>query len=192
MSPLFRCPIADNIDLRLFEDRHAEEMFAVVDRNRQHLRRWLPWVDRTQSVDDIRAFLENALAGFAKGEELHAGVWVDGTLCGAIGHHRINENDRSTSIGYWVAASAEGKGLITRGCREMLRYLFEERNLHRVEIRCATGNTRSCAVPQRLGFTREGVARGAEWVNDRYLDLVIWSLLEDEWRQMRGAKLSGA
>ena len=53
--------------------------------------------------------------------------------------------------------------------------------MHRVEIRCATGNTRSCAIPQRLGFTRECVLREAEWVNDRFLDLVVWSLLEQDY-----------
>ena len=182
---MFHCPIGDNIELRLLEDRHADEIFAVVDRNRRHLRRWLPWVERTRSADDIRAFLENALAGYARGEELHAGIWADGKLIGAIGHHRIHEQDRNTSIGYWLDAAAEGKGIITRSCRALLRSLFEERKLHRVEIRCATGNTRSCAIPERLGFTREGVARGAELVNGVFYDLVIWSLLEDEWRKLR-------
>jgi ribosomal-protein-serine acetyltransferase len=50
-----------------------------------------------------------------------------------------------------------------------------------VEIRCATGNTRSCAIPERLGFSREGVLREAEWVNGRFLDLVVWSLLEQDY-----------
>jgi len=184
---MFRCLVADNIEIRLFEERHAEEIFATVERNREHLRRWLPWVDRTRSADDIRAFLENALAGFSRGEELHAGIWLDGKLAGSIGHHRIHEPDRNASIGYWLDAAAEGKGLMTRSCRALLRYLFAERNLHRVEIRCATGNTRSCAIPQRLGFTREGVLREAEWVNDRFVDLVVWSLLDDEWRKLSGA-----
>jgi ribosomal-protein-serine acetyltransferase len=65
----------------------------------------------------------------------------------------------------------------------MLEYLFDELALHRVVIQCATGNVKSCAIPQRLGFTREGVARQGEWVNDRWLDLVVWSMLEEEWKQ---------
>jgi ribosomal-protein-serine acetyltransferase len=64
----------------------------------------------------------------------------------------------------------------------MLDYLFDELGLHRVEIRCGTGNTRSCAIPERLGFTREGVLRQGEWVNDRWVDLVVWGMLEVEWR----------
>jgi ribosomal-protein-serine acetyltransferase len=41
---------------------------------------------------------------------------------------------------------------------------------------------KSCAVPKRLGFVREGTAREAEWVNDRYLDLVIWGMLVQDWK----------
>jgi ribosomal-protein-serine acetyltransferase len=67
----------------------------------------------------------------------------------------------------------------------MLDHLIKELGLHRVEIRCGTGNTRSCAVPARLGFTREGVAREAEWVSDRWIDLVIWSMLQEEWEMRR-------
>jgi len=70
----------------------------------------------------------------------------------------------------------------------MLDYLFEELGLHRVEIRCGTGNTRSCAIPERLGFTREGLLREAEWVNDRWLDLLVWGMLEVEWRAAARSK----
>jgi len=180
---MFGCKIGD-IELRPFEERHANEIFATVNRNREHLRRYLPWVDRTRSPADVRLFLESAVAALVRGEELNAGIWAGKKLVGAIGHHRIDAVNRSASIGYWLAESAQGKGVMTRCCRAMVDYLFGERRLHRVEIRCAVTNTRSCAIPARLGFTREGVLRQAEWVNDAFLDLVVWSLLEDEWERL--------
>ena len=183
---MFRRSVGDGIEIRLLELRHAAEIFAAVERNREHLRRFLPWVDLTRSVADIGAFLEKALAAYALGEEMHGGIWIAGELRGAVGHHKIKEADRSVSIGYWLDAGVEGKGVMTRSCRALLEYLFDERRMHRVEIRCATENTRSCAIPARLGFTREGVLRQAEWVNDRYLDLVVWSLLEPEWHGIGG------
>ena len=73
--------------------------------------------------------------------------------------------------------------MITRVLRGAADYLFGELQLHRVEIRCGTGNRRSCAIPQRLGFTREGVSREAEWVNDRWVDLAIWGMLAQDWRR---------
>jgi len=184
---MFPCGIGDDIEIRLLEERHAEEIFAVIERSREHLRQWLPWVDETRSASDIRTFLHGALEAFARGEELHAGIWIAGSLAGAIGHHRVDNLHHNASIGYWLAESVQGKGVMTRCCRAMLEYLFEQRSLNRVEIRCATENIRSCAIPARLGFTREGVLRQAEWVNDRFLDLVVWGLLAEEWRQRRGA-----
>ena len=64
---------------------------------------------------------------------------------------------------------------------DVRRYLFDDLALHRVTIQCGTGNQRSCAIPQRLGFTREGVMREAEWVNDRWVDLVVWGMLSPDW-----------
>jgi ribosomal-protein-serine acetyltransferase len=57
--------------------------------------------------------------------------------------------------------------------------------LHRVTIHCGVENARSCAIPERLGFTREGITRDGEWVNDRWLDLVAWGMLEHDWRARR-------
>ena len=110
---------------------------------------------------------------------------ADGVLCGTVGCHPIDWSSRNCSLGYWIDAAHEGRGVITRCCGVMLDHVFDELGLHRAEIRCGTGNQRSCAVPQRLGFTREGVAREAEWVNDRWVDLVVWAILEEEWRRKR-------
>ena len=73
--------------------------------------------------------------------------------------------------------------MITRCVAGLTDYLFREMDLHRVTILCGTGNTRSCAIPQRLGFVQEGVLRDAQWVNDRWLDLVAWSVLAHEWKR---------
>jgi ribosomal-protein-serine acetyltransferase len=69
--------------------------------------------------------------------------------------------------------------------------LFDEVELHRVTIQCGTGNHRSCAIPERLGFSREGVLREAEWVNDRWVDLVVWGMLASDWRSRREATRIG-
>jgi ribosomal-protein-serine acetyltransferase len=182
---MYRRMVADGIELRQFEWGDAEMLFAVVDRNREHLRQWLPWVDATLSADDIRLFLSRVTAQFEDGLGPNFGIWLEGELAGTIGCHPIDRPNRSCSLGYWIAAGHQGKGTITRCCLHLLDYLLAEAGLHRVEIRCGTGNTRSRAIPQRLGFCHEGVLREAEWVNDRWLDLEVWSMLEQDWRNAR-------
>ncbi|HUI58468.1 MAG TPA: GNAT family protein [Bryobacteraceae bacterium] len=182
---MFQRKVAEGIEMRQYLWADAEPVFAAVQRNREYLRRWLPWVDRTDSAEDIRQFISRVTAQSEANQGPNAGIWVNGVLVGSIGCHAIDWNNRNSSIGYWIEAAQQGKGIMTRCCATMLKYLFDEMGLHRVEIRCGTGNTKSCAIPQRLGFTREGIAREAEWVNDRWVDLVVWSMLEPEWRKTR-------
>ena len=180
----FRRTVAPGIELKQFEMQEAEVIFAVADRNRRHLREWLPWVDHTHSPEDVRQFLSRVQAQFESNQGPNAGIWIDGSLAGNVGCHPIDWANRGTSLGYWIDASRQGKGVITRCCAVLLDHLFDELGLHRVEIRCGTGNARSCAIPERLGFTREGVAKEAEWVNDRWVDLVVWRMLEHDWRAL--------
>ncbi len=182
---MFRRQMAEGIEIRQFEARDADAAFAAANRNRRYLRRWLPWVDATTSAAEVRDFILRSQAQYEAGEGPNAGIWIDGVLAGSIGCHRIDWANKSCSIGYWLDEEFQGRGIVTRCCEEILDYLFTELRLHRVVIQCGTGNFRSCAIPQRLGFTREGVAREAEWVNDRWVDLFVWSMLADEWKQRR-------
>jgi len=182
---MFRRKVAATIELKQFAWEDADTLFAVVGRDREHLRRWLPWVDQTGSADDIRLFISRATAQFEAGLGPNFGIWLEGELAGAIGCHPIDRANRSCSLGYWIETGREGKGTITQCCRHLLDYLFDEVGLHRVEIRCANGNLRSCAIPERLAFRHEGVLREAEWVNDRWLALNVWSMLGRDWRNER-------
>ena len=188
MSGQFHRTVAPGIEMRQFQPADAETVFAVVDRNRMHLRQWLPWVDSSHSPEDIRQFIGRVVAQFEADLGPNTGIWVDGVFAGNVGCHPIDWANRSCSVGYWIDAAQQGKGVITVCCAAMLEYLFEESRLHRVEIRCGTGNTRSCAIPERLGFTREGLLHGAEWVNDRWVDLLVWGITEEQWRAAARSK----
>ncbi|OGF56046.1 MAG: alanine acetyltransferase [Candidatus Fraserbacteria bacterium RBG_16_55_9] len=179
---MFICRLDAEAELRLLEDRHATELFLLTDQNRDHLRRWLPWVDVTASIEITRKFIRNALKLFAANRGFQAGIWYQGRLAGVIGYHRIDWFNRKTSIGYWLGASFQGKGLMTKACRALVDYAFHDLKLNRVEIRCAAQNKRSRAIPERLGFTQEGVSRQAEWLYDHYVDHVIYAMLASEWR----------
>jgi ribosomal-protein-serine acetyltransferase len=179
---MFVREVAPNLLLRQVSPADAASFFTLVERNREYLREWLPWVDKNNSVDDVRDFIARAQSQWEEGRGPNTGIWLDGALVGAIGCHPIDIPNRNCSIGYWVDSGIQRKGVITRSCAALLDYLFDDVSLHRVEIRCGTGNARSCAIPTRLGFTREGVAWEAEWVMNRWVDLVVWAMLRQNWR----------
>ena len=103
-------------------------------------------------------------------------------LCGAIGLHRIDRRQKSTSIGYWIDLEHQGKGIVSAACRAIVTQGFRDFGLHRIEIRCATRNHRSSAIPRRLGFVEEGILREAEWLYDRWVDLRVFSMLAQDWK----------
>ena len=179
---MFHLDVAPGIQLRQFELRDADPAFEAVERNRAYLRQFLPWVDSTRSPDDIREFILRTLAQHDANQGPQCGIWIDGVFRGGFGVHPIDWANRSCAIGYWIDQSHAGRGVVSRCTIATLDYLFGL-GVHRVEIRCGTGNRASCAIPERLGFQREGIAREAQFVSGRWIDLVIWSMLEDEWRK---------
>jgi ribosomal-protein-serine acetyltransferase len=71
--------------------------------------------------------------------------------------------------------------MLTKACKKLVTYAFIEYRLNRVEIHCAIGNTHSRAIPERLGFTQEGVLREAAWLYDHFVDHVVYGMLAREW-----------
>lgn len=172
--------IRDDVELRPLEPADADELFLAIDANRAYLRRWLPWLDGTQSSADVLAFIQKGVDERREGRAIRLGIRVAGRLRGAIGLHAVDWNNRSTSIGYWLDAALQGQGIMTACCSHLVAHLFDALDLHRVVIRCAVENRRSRAIPERLGFVHEGVARDAEWLYDRFVDFVTYARLSTD------------
>jgi ribosomal-protein-serine acetyltransferase len=175
-------PVDDGIELRRVSAVDCDELYAAIDRNRARLRTWLPWVGLTYGQDDLFTFLQQKEIDNAARVSLTTHIRFHGELCGAIGLHVIDQRHRNSSIGYWLDEAYEGRGIMTRACRAIVTEGFREYGLHRIEIRCATGNSRSSAIARRLGFVEEGILREAEWLYDHWVDLRVFRMLEQDWK----------
>ncbi len=181
---MFSCELNDEVQLRMLEQRHADELYRLTDRNRNYLRTWLPWVDATNSKQDTMHFIEASLKQYANHNGFNCGIFYRNTLVGCIGYNGIDWPNKKTAIGYWLAEPYQGKGIMTNCCKELVRYALEELNLNRVEIRAGVENYKSRAIPERLGFKQEGILRQAEWVNHRFIDHAVYSMLAEEWTKI--------
>jgi ribosomal-protein-serine acetyltransferase len=103
-----------------------------------------------------------------------------------IGYVGVSWQHRSTNIGYWLGEEYEGRGTMTAAVAALVDHALSIWDLNRVEIRAAAGNGASRAIPERLGFREEGTLRKAEFVDGRYHDSVVYSMLADEWGSARG------
>jgi ribosomal-protein-serine acetyltransferase len=178
---MFSYTINNELELRVLDLPHARDLYDLTDANRTHLRKWLPWVDETKSVNDTVAFIEANQIQYHANRGFQAGIWYQGRLAGVIGYHGYSSFHRFISIGYWLAEDYQGKGIMTQACRAMTDYAFRELDMNRVEIRCASENRKSQAVIERLGFKQEGRVRQVEWLYDHYVDLLVYGMLREEW-----------
>jgi ribosomal-protein-serine acetyltransferase len=174
--------VNDEVVLRLLAESDAQELFRVVDDNRPHLGAWLPWVSANRAVADSLIFIRFVRAQFLASSGLSLAIFVRRELAGIITLRSLDWQNRSGEIGYWLAKKFQGRGIMHASCRSVLRCAFHDLGLHRVVIRCAPGNTRSSAIPERNGFVKEGTARGAELLNGTFIDLTVYSLLASEWK----------
>lgn len=183
---MFRLQVSDHVSLRLFERHHAEELFALVDVNRAHLREWLGWVDGATDASTYQEVVIPAwLQQFADGNGFACGIYLEDELIGTFSLHEINRHLGQTSIGYYLGKQELGRGIMTDVVRFVTNYCFEVLGLNRVVIECATGNNRSRRIPERLGFTEEGVLRDAEKLYGTYHDVAVYAMLRHDWLKMR-------
>jgi ribosomal-protein-serine acetyltransferase len=175
-----RMSIAPGCHLRIWEVGDAAELTEVIAANREHLATWLPWAE-TQGFQDSVEYLDLKRLQVEANDGFETAVVLDGEIAGGVGFHRVDWVNRSTSIGYWLAADAQGRGLMTAAVTALLDYAFFEWDLHRVVIEVIVGNERSQAIPERLGFRQEAILREAKLVRGNHEDTWLYAMLAPEW-----------
>jgi ribosomal-protein-serine acetyltransferase len=177
-----RFDLADGLQLRVLEESDAEELYGVVERNRAYLAEWLPW-PAEQTLEGTLGFIKKTRDQLEENDGFQTAMVVDGRIVGSVGFVGIRWDARATSIGYWLAEEHQRRGLMTRAVGALTDHAFDELDLNRVEIQVASDNRRSRAIPERLGFTVEGVLRDYERVGERFLDIIVYALLARERQQ---------
>lgn len=103
-------------------------------------------------------------------------------FAGLISLKEIDNLNAKAEIGYWLDAAMTGKGIMTRSCKALISYAFDELRLNRVCIKTAVANKKSAAIPFSLGFLPEGTERAGELLNNKFKDLLVYSILKHEWK----------
>ncbi|MDQ1088120.1 MULTISPECIES: GNAT family N-acetyltransferase [unclassified Siphonobacter] len=173
--------INQDLTLESLDRVHSSSIFQLVTENKNYLSPWLPWVGLVRAPSFFDNYADASQLRSKHGGEFAFVIKENDTVVGRIGIYKIDTQNHSGEIGYWIAPSSQGKGLITQATQRLLKFGFEELPLNRIEIKCAIGNTKSQAVPERLGFTKEGISRQAEFLHGQYVDIVVYSKLKSEW-----------
>ncbi len=183
---MFVLKVDEEIELALPNTKNAaEKAFKVIQANYEHLHEWTGWANDGLSFEKVESYYQTSMKKFGEnGDEIALQMVFKGEIVGGIGLHEINWIAKSAESGYWLAKELNGKGIVTRSLSRLLDYVFDDLKLNRVSVKCAPGNLKSRAVPERLGFTQEGIEREAEWLHTRFIDHVVYSMLAKEWRKV--------
>ena len=105
---------------------------------------------------------------------------------GSIGLHRLNNKDHNATLGIAIGDKAYwSKGYGTEAARLIIKYGFEQLNLHRISSSVYSFNQRSFRMHLKVGFTEEGRRKENLFKNGAYYDEVVFGLLREDWKKIK-------
>lgn len=174
--------INEKLYLQLLEPEHSAELYALMRKNAENYITWFPWIANMQSEEFISNYIKDSKQRTVEGNEYAFALFLETKMIGRLGIYRINPVNKIGEIGYWIDQDYEGKGYIKQACERILQFAFNDLHLNRMELKCATDNIRSKNTALRLHFTYEGTLRQAEQHQRGAIDLLLFSLLKEEWQ----------
>ncbi len=153
-------------------------LFEFIDSNREHFGEFLSWVPFIKTIEDEKNYIEKL-----NNDETTIGfsVFYKDKLVALTGFVEINKINKNAQIGYSLDKNFQGKGIMTRACKKIVEYGFKELDLQRIEIRAAVNNPKSKAVIKRLNAVYEGVSRNCYFLDGKFLDCEVYSVLKSEY-----------
>jgi RimJ/RimL family protein N-acetyltransferase len=152
---------------------------SAVTRFLNHMRPW--------SLVEEKTWLERIMRNEDPSSSTFVIETADGEYVGSTGLVHIDPRNRSAEAGIVVGRTEEwGRGLGTDAMKTLLRYAFEELNLHRVSLRVYSFNERGLRSYRKLGFSEEGRLREALFRHGAWHDVIVMAILQEEFFERHG------
>jgi ribosomal-protein-alanine N-acetyltransferase len=136
------------------------------------------------TVDGFERFIAWTLRQRAAGTYACFAVTLKGYDT-AIGIFQVRETEPGFGTAEWgfaIGSAFWGTGVYQEGARLVLEFVFDTIGVHRLEARAAVLNGRGNGALLKMGAVQEGVLRKSFQRDGRYLDQVLYAIVEDDWR----------
>lgn len=142
----------DELCLRRPALADVESFHGAVIASYAELHPWMSWCTEPLSIEDRRGFIERATDKWNAQKAFHWFILGPGT--GFLGTVSLMDSVGAggLEIGYWLRTEATGQGIMSRCVERVTSLALGLPGIERVEIRCDAANSRSSAVPHRLGY----------------------------------------
>lgn len=139
-------------------------MFDAIAESLPKLQPWMPWAKTHHTVEDSLEYIRQCQVRFLLRTDYAMGIFhrADNRYLGGTGLHVREQSVPSFEIGYWIRATAEGKGYVSETVQLLTICAFDTLQAERVAIKCDARNTRSLRVAERQGYVYEGRHRNVQ------------------------------
>jgi RimJ/RimL family protein N-acetyltransferase len=139
------------------------------------------------SVEGFERFIQWALHQRRAGVYACFAVTLRGfdTPIGIFQVHDIDTGFQTAEWGFAIGSPFWGTGVFQEGAQLLLEFVFETIDVHRLEARAAVQNGRGNGALRKVGAVREAILRQSFLRNGRYVDQVLYSILQNDWRAAR-------
>lgn len=176
--------VDDDIVLETVDLKDAQKRYEIIIENKGYLRQWLGWLDFYNCVDDVINYTKLCQQRIEKKEAYIFSIYYKNEYVGCIEIQNIDHRNKKCEIGYWIAQNASGKGIMIRSCQRVIEYIFNEIGLNKINIFTATKNFKSQAIPQKLGFVKEGTLEDNECLYGNFVDNFVFGLTKENWTKI--------
>jgi RimJ/RimL family protein N-acetyltransferase len=150
--------------LRMPQPGDGKKVNAAICASAAELKPWLPFVQQLPALEETEINLLEAHIQFLKRENLRYLIFSleTGDFIGTTGFHDIEWDIPKMEIGYWIDTKWSGFGYMAEAVAALTDLALKEFACKRVEIRCDARNSKSRAIPEKLGYVLEGILHNDE------------------------------
>lgn len=142
-----------------------------------------PWIESPKTKEAFQAYFERSRRAN------HRCLLVFNHLDHIIGVFNISEIImgvfQSAFLGFYVVKDYAGQGYMSQGLKLVLKYVFEEIKLHRIEAGIQPKNTRSISLVKANGLLKEGYSPRYLKIDGELRDHERWALTYEDWEKSR-------
>jgi ribosomal-protein-alanine N-acetyltransferase len=135
---------------------------------------------RAQSIEDALELITKIDSSIESNDGINWGISLieNPELIGTIAFWRIDKPNYRAEIGYMLGHEFHGKGLMQEAISTVIKFGFEQMQLHSIEANVNPGNTVSKKILEKNGFVQEAYFKENYYYNGKFLDSVIYSLVK--------------
>lgn len=138
-----------------------------------------------QAVEELELFHNKFRQGYLIKWALVTNADNEHKYIGSIGAFGFSDPHYRVTISCILDKQYWGMGLAYEALEKVLEYLFEQRQINRVQLYVDPVNLNAVNLFRHLGFQNEGLLREYEFEYGAPVDLYIMSLLKKEWVQKK-------